>query len=248
MGRVEKITNKLPKPSVPGPWASIVADYNRKIDKNKQESSDPSIGCMFGPNSLPGSPEHGEVSPYGDTALLATDIDLASEQPMDVATFKKKYLQDTDQKDVEVDENPWRAQYLAWVRAEVRKEARATARVEKLQAEDVEVAHKKVTKWRRTDEKTRSEVEDYLKQFERKFVPQTIDPEVGKSRYQEQQQPVRQHDMFEDSALQPRLKKIQSEQVVIPAELKAEGWSLFKMGSEVYDREGNLLYRIPIVG
>ena len=120
--------------------------------------------------------------------------------------------------------------------------------MEKLQAEDLEVAHKKVTKWRRTDEKTRSDVEDYLKQFERKFVPQTIDPEVGKSRYQEQQQPVRQHDMFEDSALQPRLKKIQSEQIVIPAELKAEGWSLFKMGSEVYDREGNLLYRIPTVG
>merc|ERR1711974_63265 len=224
------------------------ADYNRKIDESKQQSNDPSIGCMFGPNSLPGSPEQGEVSPYGDTALLATDIDLAKEQPMDVATFKKKYLQDTGQKDVEVDENPWRAQYLAWVRAEARKEARATARVEKLQAEDVEVAHKKVTKWRRADEKTRGEVENYLKQFERKFVPQSIKPDVGNGRYQEQQQPVRLNDMFEDSALRPRLQKIQSEQVEIPAELKAEGWSLFKMGNEVYDRQGNLLSRIPTVG
>jgi len=245
VGRVEKITNKLPRPSVPGPWASIVADYNRKIEENKQES-DPSIGCMFAPNSVPGSPEQGEVSPYSDTALLATDIDLAKEQPMDVATFKKTYLSDTDKKEEELDENPWRARYLAWVRAESRKEARATARVEKLQAEDVEVAQRKVTKWKRTDENTMSKVEDYLKQFERKLVPQTIKPEVD-ARYQEQQQPVRHKGMFEDSALQPRLKKIQSEQVEIPAELKAEGWSLFKVGSEVYDRQGNLLYRTPTI-
>ena len=224
-----------------------MADYNRKINE-KEQQSDPSIGgCIFGPNSLPGSPEQGEVSPYGDTALLATDIDLAKEQPMDVATFKKKYLQDTDQKDVELDENPWRAQYLSWVRAEARKEARATARVEKLRIDDVEVAPKKVTKWRRTDSKTRSEVEDYLKPFERKFVPQTIKPDMG-NRYQEQQEPVRQNGMFEDSAMQPRLKKVHSEQVEIPAELKAEGWALFKMGNEVYDGQGNLLYRIPTVG
>ena len=226
-----------------------MADYNRKIDEKEQEQSDPGIsGSIFGPNSLPGSPEQGEVSPYGDTALLATDIDLAKEQPMDVATFKKKYLQETDEKDVELDENPWRAQYLSWVRGEARKEARATARVEKLNAEDVEVAEKKVTKWRpRTDDKTRSEVEEYLKQFERKIVPQTFTPDIG-NRYREQQQPVCHNGMFEDSALQPRLKKIHSEQVEIPAELKAEGWSLFKMGSEVYDKQGNLLYRIPTVG
>ena len=94
---------------------------------------------MFGENSLPGSPEKGEVSPYSDTALLATDIDLAKEEPMDVNTFKKMYLSDKEQKQVEPDENPWRAKYLSWVRAEARKEARATTRVEKLQTENVEV-------------------------------------------------------------------------------------------------------------
>ena len=199
---------------------------------------------MFGENSLPGSPEKGEVSPYSDTALLATDIDLAKEEPMDVNTFKKMYLSDKEQKQVEPDENPWRAKYLSWVRAEARKEARATTRVEKLQTENVEVAQKKINKWRYTDEKTRGQVEDYLKQFERKLAPQTIKPEV-EARHQEQPQPIRQKNMFEDSALQPRLKKIQSEQIEIPFELRAEGWSLFKVGREVYDRQGNLLYSTP---
>ena len=241
---MEKTNNKLPRPSVPGPWASIIADYNRKIEADQQKSDTSSIGCMFGENSLPGSPEKGEVSPYSDTALLATDIDLAKEEPMDVNTFKKMYLSDKEQKQVEPDENPWRAKYLSWVRAEARKEARATTRVEKLQTENVEVAQKKINKWRYTDEKTRGQVEDYLKQFERKLAPQTIKPEV-EARHQEQHPPIRQKNMFEDSALQPRLKKIQSEQIEIPFELRAEGWSLFKVGREVYDRQGNLLYSTP---
>ena len=33
-----------------------------------------------------------KVSPYRDTALVRTDIDLAREQPMDAARFKKTFL------------------------------------------------------------------------------------------------------------------------------------------------------------
>lgn len=244
VGRVEKITNKLPKPSVPGPWASIVVDYNRKTGADKPDGKS-SVDGLFGPNSLPGSPQHGEVSPYGDTALLATDIDLAKEKPMDVATFKNFYLSDNEERDRQVDENPWRSQYLSWVRGEARKEARATTRVEKVQVDDVELAAKKITKWRRrTDDETQGKVDEYLKQHERKFLPQTIEPELD-AKYQEQQEPLRQHNMFEDFALRPRLKKLPSEQVEIPADLKTEGWSLFKKGNEVYDKNGDFVYRIP---
>ena len=131
------------------------------------------------------------------------------------------------------------------MRGEARKEARATTRVEKVQVEDVELAAKKITKWRRrTDDETQGKVDEYLKRHERKFLPQTIEPELD-DKYQEQQEPLRQHNMFEDSALRPRLKKLPSEQVEIPADLKAERWSLFKKGNEVYDKHGDLVYRIP---
>merc|ERR1712142_901465 len=96
----------VPKPAIPGEFASIIINYNNKLAKDRQESMHVQsqdtfeLQSLFGDNSIPGTPLENEVSPYTDTALLASNIDLSREKQMDIVRFRKKYLR-MDSKKVE---------------------------------------------------------------------------------------------------------------------------------------------------
>jgi len=66
-----------------GEFKRIYDDYARKIGKltscpllEKEQTDLGEIKDLFGENSLPGSPAVGESSPYGETSLLSTRLNL----------------------------------------------------------------------------------------------------------------------------------------------------------------------------
>ena len=64
---LEKLSNGLPKPAIPGEFAKIIIDYKNKIGKDREET--PSLAetdvinvpNLFAENTIPGTPLLNEV-------------------------------------------------------------------------------------------------------------------------------------------------------------------------------------------
>merc|ERR1711990_388932 len=98
---LERLSNALPKPVIPGEFAKIIIDYKNKIAEDTKETSITQtevidVPNMFSDNTIPGTPLLNEVSPYGESALLTTTINLRTEPRMDVERFREKYITQGD--------------------------------------------------------------------------------------------------------------------------------------------------------
>ena len=67
MMQIEKLSNGLPKPAIPGEFAKIIIDYKNKISKDKEETPSLTetkviyVPHMFADNTIPGTPLLNEV-------------------------------------------------------------------------------------------------------------------------------------------------------------------------------------------
>ena len=65
MMELEKLSNGLPKPAIPGEFAKIIIDYKNKISKEETPSLTETqvidVPHMFGDNTIPGTPLLNEV-------------------------------------------------------------------------------------------------------------------------------------------------------------------------------------------
>ena len=242
---VERRQTALPRPQVAGEWASIVRNYRETLeDKQEEEALATGGGSMFGENTVPSGEEH-EVSPYGGTSILRTDVDLAREKPMDSTQFKEEFLSEKDQKgqEEEKEENPWRRKYLAWVRGEEWKDRRAAKSVAKLDVSEVaekaenEERERRPSKWRKASE----QVETYLEGKEReKGLKLKVQPADHGPQAEERP------DVFVHSpASRLQFPVVGPDVVEVPEELQGKGYSMYRVRDCYYDREGELVYRVP---
>ena len=67
MMELEKLSNGLPKPAIPGEFAKIIIDYKNKISKDREETPSLTetkvidVPHMFADNTIPGTPLLNEV-------------------------------------------------------------------------------------------------------------------------------------------------------------------------------------------
>ena len=238
MLEVEKKLTPLPKPAVPGEFASIIIDYNKKITKDKdktdllsQEVID--MPSIFSDNSIPGTPYENEVSPYTDTALLATNIDLKMEKRMGMEEFKEKHLNVDEEAEIkkkkkqsDVDPNPLREKYMEWVKKEEKRSRLAAKRVPKIASQEVKDIVQENNKIKPIFNDHREE-----NKIEPKYSPEggtyVFDNDRG----------------YQNLQVTPN----SPESIRIPEDVKHK-YFFFRMGDTVYDREGQFLYRIPGLG
>ena len=237
MLEVEKKLTPLPKPAVPGEFASIIIDYNKKISKDKaktdllsQEVID--MPSIFSDNSIPGTPTENEVSPYKDTALLATSIDLKIEKRMGVEEFKEKHLKVDEEaeflkkKQLDVDPSPMRKKYMEWVKREEKRSRLAAKRVPKIASQEV----KEILQETNTIEPI------FNDHIEKDKVELKYSTEGGTYIFDAD----RGYQNLQVTSSSP-------ESITIPEDVKYK-YSFFRMGDTVYDREGEFIYRIPGLG
>ena len=166
-------------------------------------------------------------SPYAETALITTNIDLSKEPRMDMERFRKKYLNEerksTRKVDQEENPNPLREKYLAWARAEERKSKLAAKIVKKIEPaviKDIE------SEGSGPHQPAQPETAFEVKRSEsgETFI---FDPDQGYHRLDVNN---RTPDFIE---IDPKLKT---------------KFKFFQIDDSVYDRDGYLLYRIPGLG
>jgi len=233
MIRFEKKTT-LGKPLLTGEFASIIKNYHDKleaearqrdidIDIHKTKNVDIEVPTIFGENSIPGTPLPNEVSPYTDTALLLTKLDLKSEQPMTMDHFRKTFLKNKSKENPSSDEdpNPLRVKYLNWIHKEEKKSKYAAKSVTKLNTSEV------------------------LKSIEEKTVPPVFNNEeleTGEMRLSETGE-VYYFDP-ESGYKIPNMMPGNPNNISIPEELRFK-FKVFQHEDSFYDRDGNFLYRVP---
>jgi len=220
----------LPKPAIPGEFASIITDYNRKIAKDKNSRTNHHQGTqvfemesLFGDNTIPGTPVQNEISVYGDTALLASSIDLKREKQMDVEKFRKVYLRNREKKnkpDVK-NLNPFREKYLEWIKSEEDKSKYASKSVNKIESSEVSTIYKEsmfdYKEVSSKDEKIDLKVSEAGETF-------IFDPDAGYKH--------------------PYINPENPDTIEIPKEIKHK-YEFYQLGDSFYDREGEFLYRVP---
>ena len=217
----------LPKPAVPGEFASIIVNYNNKIARDKENKSVEvqevfEMQNLFGDNTIPGTPLLNEVSAYTDTALLASNIDLSREKHMDVDKFRELYLKNDKKqkkKDHE-DPNPFREKYLDWVKKEAEKSKYATKDVEKIEASEVSKIDKE-SKFLYEAASINDEIDVKVSETGETYV---YDPEAGYK--------------------QPYINPQNPDFLEIPEELKNK-YNLYQFGDSFYDMKGEFIYRVP---
>jgi len=217
----------LPKPAVPGEFASIIVNYNNKIARDKENKSVEvqevfEMQNLFGDNTIPGTPLLNEVSAYTDTALLASNIDLSREKHMDVDKFRELYLKNDKKqkkKDHE-DPNPFREKYLDWVKKEAEKSKYASKDVEKIEASEVSKIDKK-SKFLYEAASINDEIDVKVSETGETYV---YDPEAGYK--------------------QPYINPQNPDFLEIPEELKNK-YKLYQFGDSFYDMKGEFIYRVP---
>ena len=158
-------------------------------------------------------------SPYGESALLATSINLRLEPRMDVEKFRRKYLnfeKETKREEEKDNPNPLREKYLSWVRSEHNKSKKAAKTVPKIQQSDI--AELERDNFRPADE---AGVKTITAESGETFI---FDPERG---YQHVNVKHSSPDLID---IDPQLKN---------------KYKFFQLGDTVYDRDGYFLYRIP---
>jgi len=97
--------SEKPKPKLitaKGEFSKIIDDYEKKIEETNPSQEDGrgqleqidmgEMQSLFGENTIPGTPYTNESSPYGETSLMATTINLGREKSMDIERFREKYL------------------------------------------------------------------------------------------------------------------------------------------------------------
>ena len=166
-------------------------------------------------------------SPFSETALLTTNINLRKEPRMDLEKFRKKYLTEERKspKKVEEEENPspLREKYLSWARAEQNKSKLAAKTVKKIETTDI------------ADIESEGSGQFLPEQKQAVFQVKTsesgetfiFDPEKGYHRLDVNN---RTPDFIE---IDPNLKM---------------KFKYFQLCDSVYDRDGYLLYRVPGLG
>lgn len=239
MLEVEKKLTPLPKPAVPGEFASIIIDYNNKISKGKEKTDLLSqevidVPSIFSHNSIPGTPYENEISPYKDTALLSTNIDLKMEKMMRVEEFKEKHLLVDEEaefkkkKQSNIDPNPLREKYMEWVKKEEKRSRLAAKRIPKIASREVrEIVQENQT------------VDPMFNDFkEKKEIEVKYSTGAGGETY-----------VFDADVGYQNLQVISSspDSITIPEDVKYKH-NFFRMGDTVYDRDGRFLYRIPGLG
>merc|ERR1719431_17617 len=216
----------LPKPAIPGEFASIIINYNKKLAKDKEEAATQLQGqemfemqSLFGDNTIPGTPVENEVSVYTDTALLASNIDLSREKQMDIVKFRNKYLKKGSSKEETDNPNPLREKYMEWVKKEEEKRKYTTEKVQKIEAAELS----KISKDNQLlyEAAERDEVDVKISETGQTFV---FDPESGYK--------------------QPYITPNNPDTIVIPEEMKNK-YKFFQLGDSIYDLHGDFLYRIP---
>lgn len=173
-------------------------------------------------------------SPYGETSLIKTGIDLRKERSMTMEEFKKRFLDPKltkkKKKFLKPEASSGEAQvYLDWLRDEKSKDDLAKSRpVRVLSQQDVD------------DEVDSADHDDDDERFIRlpkKYLQQpattTATPEAESGRVRELQKPV-----FAKNPSEFKLK------VDIPESERNPG-AIYKMNNCFYDSNGDFLYKVP---
>ena len=232
---LEKRVSALPKPAIPGEFASIIIDYNNKLAADKEmEKADTKemeagqvleLHSMFSDNTIPGTPVPNEIGPYKDTALLATKIDLRKEKRMDMEKFRDTFLKAEQKKlkdNSDTDPGPLRVKYLKWVEREERKTKFAAKKVKKIESKEVKEIEES------------SQSDPLLKE------PTTI------RRFKSQEtKPVNSNFVLDEKRGYQNFHATSDPDFIkIPKDVKYK-YKTFQCGDTVYDREGQFLYRLP---
>jgi len=234
-----------------GEFTRIISDYEDKISKASDESrltstsdgvSQVDLGEMqslFGDNTLPGTPWTDESSPYGETSLIATSIDLGREASMDIERFREQYLSSAQAalppvntrtlrpfSDSASQENPTKTAYLAWIQAQDSKSRQVTKNIRQVNVDEVISAEglKMLT-----EDKAGGENDDEM------------EVRVGRSEETGQQEVY----VFNPNTGKQTLSVSDSPDFIeIPKDVKHK-YKFFQFGDSLYDNEGEFLYRVP---
>jgi len=221
----ERSSVALPKPVIPGEFASIIVNYNRKLARDKEELNLEvqevfEVENLFGDNTIPGTPLEDEVSVYTGTALLASNIDLSREKQMSIQKFRKMYLKKDSKNTEHIDNpNPFREKYLEWVKKEEEKSRFASKTVNKIDPSELSKISKDSKLLYEAAE--REEIDVRMSETGETFI---FDPEAGYK--------------------QPYVSPENPEFIKIPEEMRNK-YNFYQLGDSFYDRDGQFLYRIP---
>jgi len=211
----------LPKPSVPGEFASIIVNYNRKIKENCAENLERGevleMEKIFGDNTIPGTPLDNEVSAFSDTALLATSIDLSKECRMDVEKFRSKYLKREKNINVKSKEDPnsYREKYFEWLQREEMKSRFATKTTPKIDIDSDIISENSDSKSKGDEIPVKSSDSGEIYVF---------DPETG-------------YQMLTSLSHKPDF-------INIPNDVRNK-YKFYQLGDSFYGKNGEFLYRVP---
>jgi len=214
---------RVPLPTVAGEFGSIIRSYNKKLEEKqhkveslvREELID--MEHMFGENSIPGTPLPEQVSQYTDTALLVTNIDLSKEKRMDVEKFRSTFLKSSLPKPSYEGnkDNEFRQKYMEWIKKHEEKSKYVSKDVRKI---DIEI--------------TDNCFENHLE-------------------YDESEPILRENEdgnlyIFDEfkGYTSPYVIPDNIDKINIPPELKIK-YKHFQVKDTVYDRNGDLIFRVP---
>ena len=170
-------------------------------------------------------------SPFAETALLTTNIDLRKEPRMDLEKFREKYFHEERKstKKVEEDENlsPLREKYLSWARAEQKKSKLAAKTVKKIEPSVIADIESEGSGQFLPTQQQQQTVQDFQVKVTETGETFIFDPDQGYHRLDVNN---RTPDFIE---IDPKLKM---------------KFKFFQLCDAVYDRDGYLLYRVPGLG
>lgn len=224
-----------PRPVVPGPFGSIIVNYKKKLEsannpppQNYEAPDVIEMERLFGDNSVPGTPMRNEVSSWGETALLATDIDLAKERKMDIEQFRKKYQKPRTEEVEEGDDNPYRKKYLKWLDKEREKSFEQTRVVPRLSESDV--SEVRDSHW----------IEKRVKEVENPLVSGVLNRGVSEHSQEEEVFVFDENSGYK----KPFVTQDYPDTIEIPKELKRRH-KMYRVNDCYYDQGGEFVYKVP---
>jgi len=230
----ENYSNYLPKPEVPGQFGAIIVNYKKKLEAATNPPGDRiaeapdliEMDRLFGDNSIPGTPIRNEVSSWGETALLASDLDLARERSMDIDQFRRKYQKPRHEPEkIEENDNPYRKKYLKWLDQERSKSLEQTTIIPKISDGDVD------------------ETRD-VSLFDKEVngIEDSIVLQRGISEYTGEEEVF----VFDENSgyKKPFLTPHNPDTIEIPKQLRKKH-RMYRVDDCYYDQSGEFVYRVP---
>ena len=226
------------KPFQPGPFGNIVAQYNARLAaKNApalgapqtEEEEDLSMDCpvsmsesLFSSESEH-NPEFNTSGPYGDTALLKSDLSsVRRDEAMTIADFRRNFLDQltlSSNKEKQGGGHPYRTKMKKWLMNERLKD-QATTVPQELAAGDI-----------------LEELEEGKNIFE---VPKYVPPSKSAAR--------RREDRLKE--MQLKIQKLRSDpkekdraKIDIPSDLYEPG-AVYQVDNSFYDDKGEFMYKV----